>query len=145
MEVIPSIDLKGGLCVRLYQGDYQQETVYSQDPVAVAAEWQAQDARSSVHLPYQGDAMDKKQFENFRRVEMLQVDVHVGETRDQKLTLRIDNECCIRWRELRSIADQRDVPVLDNNGLIFSNLFLAWIDDGDINEGDGCRGGICCN
>ena len=49
MEVIPSIDLKGGLCVRLYQGDYQQETVYSQDPVAVAVEWQAQGA-PRLHL-----------------------------------------------------------------------------------------------
>ncbi|PKB78779.1 MAG: 1-(5-phosphoribosyl)-5-[(5-phosphoribosylamino)methylideneamino]imidazole-4-carboxamide isomerase [SAR202 cluster bacterium Io17-Chloro-G9] len=40
MEVIPSIDLKAGRCVRLYQGDYQQETVYSQDPLAVALTWE---------------------------------------------------------------------------------------------------------
>jgi len=38
-EVIPSIDLKGGRCVRLYQGDYHQETVFSDDPVAVAEKW----------------------------------------------------------------------------------------------------------
>ena len=36
MEIIPSIDLKSGRCVRLYQGDYSRETVYSDDPVAVA-------------------------------------------------------------------------------------------------------------
>lgn len=40
MEVIPAIDLRGGQVVRLYQGDYRQETVYSTDPVAVALEWQ---------------------------------------------------------------------------------------------------------
>ena len=40
MEVIPAIDLRGGLCVRLYQGDYRKETVYSADPVKVAIEWQ---------------------------------------------------------------------------------------------------------
>ena len=41
IEVIPAIDLRGGKCVRLYQGDYNQETVFSEDPVEVALEWQA--------------------------------------------------------------------------------------------------------
>lgn len=36
MEVWPAIDLRGGKCVRLRQGDYQQETVFNDDPVAVA-------------------------------------------------------------------------------------------------------------
>ncbi len=40
MEVIPAIDLRGGRCVRLFQGDYAQETVYSDDPVEVALRWQ---------------------------------------------------------------------------------------------------------
>ena len=44
MEVIPAIDLKSGLCVRLYQGDYRQETVYSGDPLSVAMAWQEQGA-----------------------------------------------------------------------------------------------------
>jgi hypothetical protein len=46
MLVIPAIDLKGGCCVRLVQGDMARETVYAEDPVAVArgfeqagAEW----------------------------------------------------------------------------------------------------------
>ncbi|MCH7801593.1 MAG: 1-(5-phosphoribosyl)-5-((5-phosphoribosylamino)methylideneamino)imidazole-4-carboxamide isomerase, partial [Chloroflexi bacterium] len=39
MDVIPAIDLRGGRCVRLYQGDYDRETVYSDDPVEVAARW----------------------------------------------------------------------------------------------------------
>lgn len=42
MEVIPAIDLRGGNCVRLYQGDYAQETVFSNDPLAVAQRWQAE-------------------------------------------------------------------------------------------------------
>ncbi len=40
MEVIPAIDLRGGQVVRLYQGDFRQETIYSSDPVAVALAWQ---------------------------------------------------------------------------------------------------------
>lgn len=39
MEVIPSIDLRDGNCVRLYQGDYEKETIYSNDPLAVALHW----------------------------------------------------------------------------------------------------------
>ena len=49
MEVIPAIDLRGGRCVRLYQGDYLQETIYSEDPLAVAHQWQEQGA-SRLHL-----------------------------------------------------------------------------------------------
>ena len=39
MEVIPAIDIRGGKCVRLYQGDYDRETVFSEEPVAVASRW----------------------------------------------------------------------------------------------------------
>lgn len=36
MNVIPAIDVKDGKCVRLFQGDFEQTTEYSDDPVAVA-------------------------------------------------------------------------------------------------------------
>ena len=36
MLIIPAIDLLGGACVRLHQGDFAQKTVYSGDPVEVA-------------------------------------------------------------------------------------------------------------
>lgn len=49
MEILPAIDLLGGKCVRLYQGDYNQSQVYHEDPVAVAQQWQAQGA-SRLHL-----------------------------------------------------------------------------------------------
>jgi phosphoribosylformimino-5-aminoimidazole carboxamide ribotide isomerase len=42
--VIPAIDLKRGRCVRLVQGRAENETVFSEDPVATALEWQAQGA-----------------------------------------------------------------------------------------------------
>src|SRR6185295_4776239 len=45
MLVIPAIDLKDGRCVRLRQGDLAQETLYSDDPGAVARKWQDQGAR----------------------------------------------------------------------------------------------------
>lgn len=40
-QVIPAIDILGGRCVRLYQGDYARETVFSEDPLAVASRWEA--------------------------------------------------------------------------------------------------------
>ncbi|TEU04184.1 MAG: 1-(5-phosphoribosyl)-5-[(5-phosphoribosylamino)methylideneamino]imidazole-4-carboxamide isomerase [Dehalococcoidia bacterium] len=45
MEVIPAIDLKGGKCVRLYQGDYSHETVFSEEPIDIARHWQSLGAR----------------------------------------------------------------------------------------------------
>ncbi|OLB54537.1 MAG: 1-(5-phosphoribosyl)-5-[(5-phosphoribosylamino)methylideneamino]imidazole-4-carboxamide isomerase [Nitrospirae bacterium] len=40
MLLIPAIDLKDGRCVRLRQGDMRRETIYSEDPVAVALQWE---------------------------------------------------------------------------------------------------------
>lgn len=44
MIVYPAIDLKSGCCVRLRQGDPDQETLFSDDPVGVAVEWTRQGA-----------------------------------------------------------------------------------------------------
>lgn len=49
MEIIPAIDLRGGKCVRLFQGDYSRETVYGDDPAAVARRWQDQGA-TRLHI-----------------------------------------------------------------------------------------------
>ena len=40
MIIFPAIDLRGGKCVRLIQGDFDKETVYSDDPQATALKWQ---------------------------------------------------------------------------------------------------------
>jgi len=45
MELYPAIDLRGGRCVRLRRGDYGDETVYADDPVAVARGFVAAGAR----------------------------------------------------------------------------------------------------
>jgi len=44
MIVFPAIDLRGGRCVRLRQGDPQAETVFGDDPAAVARRWEASGA-----------------------------------------------------------------------------------------------------
>jgi phosphoribosylformimino-5-aminoimidazole carboxamide ribotide isomerase len=49
MDVIPAIDLLGGRCVRLYQGDYNQSQVFDENPITLARQWQAQGA-PRLHL-----------------------------------------------------------------------------------------------
>lgn len=45
MIIFPAIDLRGGKCVRLVQGDFDKETVYSDDPQATALKWQSLGAK----------------------------------------------------------------------------------------------------
>jgi phosphoribosylformimino-5-aminoimidazole carboxamide ribotide isomerase len=49
VEVWPAIDLRGGKCVRLQQGDYARETVFGDDPATIARQWADQGARH-LHL-----------------------------------------------------------------------------------------------
>ncbi|MFQ5342494.1 MAG: 1-(5-phosphoribosyl)-5-[(5-phosphoribosylamino)methylideneamino]imidazole-4-carboxamide isomerase [Anaerolineae bacterium] len=44
MIIFPAIDLRQGRCVRLYQGDPERETVFGDDPLAIAREWVGQGA-----------------------------------------------------------------------------------------------------
>ena len=49
MEIIPAIDIRGGMCVRLTQGDYSQETVFDEDPLNVVDRWLSSGA-NSIHI-----------------------------------------------------------------------------------------------
>jgi phosphoribosylformimino-5-aminoimidazole carboxamide ribotide isomerase len=49
MEIIPAVDLRGGRCVRLIQGDYDRETIFSDDPVEMAQRWEAEGA-TRIHV-----------------------------------------------------------------------------------------------
>ena len=45
MEIIPAVDIRGGRCVQLVQGDFAREQVYGDDPVAMAQRWESEGAR----------------------------------------------------------------------------------------------------
>jgi phosphoribosylformimino-5-aminoimidazole carboxamide ribotide isomerase len=49
LQILPAIDLRGGRCVRLQQGDYGRETVFGDDPAAMARHWAGRGAER-LHL-----------------------------------------------------------------------------------------------
>jgi len=50
MRIVPAVDIRGGLCVNLVQGDYDQETVFSDDPVAQARQWWDALGEGVIHI-----------------------------------------------------------------------------------------------
>src|SRR5262245_22105942 len=49
VQILPAIDIRGGQCVRLRQGDYAQETVFGADPAAMARRW-VEEGATYLHL-----------------------------------------------------------------------------------------------
>jgi phosphoribosylformimino-5-aminoimidazole carboxamide ribotide isomerase len=58
MIVIPAIDIKGGRCVRLLQGRMEDETVFSDDPAAMARRW-AEAGAELIHIVDLDGAVEK--------------------------------------------------------------------------------------
>jgi len=80
LDIIPAVDVKDGKCVRLYQGDYDKETVFSTDPVSVAVGWQEMGAER-IHVVDLDGASSGSQL-NFqvieRMISCLTIPVQVG-------------------------------------------------------------------
>ncbi|MBI1870921.1 MAG: 1-(5-phosphoribosyl)-5-[(5-phosphoribosylamino)methylideneamino]imidazole-4-carboxamide isomerase [Chlamydiae bacterium] len=75
MLVIPAIDVKGGKCVRLTQGDYAQETIYAEDPTQVALRWQNKGAKY-IHVVDLDGALEGKLI-NFKAIQAMTMDLLV--------------------------------------------------------------------
>jgi phosphoribosylformimino-5-aminoimidazole carboxamide ribotide isomerase len=91
MRVWPAIDLRGGKCVRLRQGDYQRETVYGDNPAAMARQWVGQGA-CCLHLVDLDGARDGSTA-NFQAVRQIVTAVDVpcelgGGIRDEETIAR---------------------------------------------------------
>ena len=80
MEIIPALDLKSGRCVRLYQGDFAQETIFSSDPLEVAQRWQGEGAGRLHIVDLDGAATGEQTNYDVIRdlVSSLQIPVQVG-------------------------------------------------------------------
>jgi len=73
--IIPAVDIKDGRCVRLLQGEMDKETVFSDNPAAMAQRWQAMGAEL-IHLVDLNGAVDKKP-RNLNTIETILAGVRV--------------------------------------------------------------------
>lgn len=82
MIIFPAIDVLDGKCVRLIQGDYNQEVVYSDSPVEMAKEWEAKGAEF-IHIvdlngAKSGESINKQVIQEIARTVSIPVQVGGG-------------------------------------------------------------------
>ena len=108
IQVYPAIDMKGGKCVRLYQGDYEQETVYGDSPFDMAKKFVAEGA-NWIHLVDLDGAKDGEK-------------IHAQEV------IRIANELPVKVQIGGGIRSKEDVRFYLDNGVsrvIIGSLAIA--------------------
>jgi phosphoribosylformimino-5-aminoimidazole carboxamide ribotide isomerase len=76
MIIIPAIDLRGGRCVRLTQGQASAETVYSENPVVIAKRWYDEGAEM-LHIVNLDAALNKDDTENLKALERILYEVNI--------------------------------------------------------------------
>lgn len=106
MRIIPAIDLRGGACVRLEQGDYNRETVYGSDPVAMAERWETAGAKRLHLVDLDGaKAGDPLQSAIVQKIaDRVQIPVEVGGGIRNRETIRTYLENGVQWVILGSAA-----------------------------------------
>src|SRR5579859_6035138 len=79
-QPIPAVDVRGGRCVQLVQGDFARETAYGEDPVEMARHWEAQGAQRLhvVDLDGARDGVRTNATVIARLLKAVQVPVQVG-------------------------------------------------------------------
>ncbi len=97
IQVYPAIDMKGGKCVRLYQGDYNQETIYGDSPFEMAKKF-ANEGATWIHLVDLDGAKDGEK-------------IHANEV------IRIANELPVKVQIGGGIRSKEDVSYYLDNGV----------------------------
>lgn len=80
MIIIPAVDIKEGRCVRLLQGRKDAETVFSDDPAAMAAKW-ADDGAQLIHVIDLDGAFEKapRNYQSIKKIlGAIEVPIQVG-------------------------------------------------------------------
>jgi len=91
MIIIPAVDIKNGRCVRLFQGRMDDETVFSDDPAAMARRWEAEGAEI-IHVVDLDGAVEKSPQNTDSILEILEnisVPVQVGGGIRNEKTIRM--------------------------------------------------------
>jgi len=145
MLIIPAIDIRNGKCVRLRQGNYAEETIYGDDPVAMAKKWQAEEARALHIVDLDGAKTGQlTSFEVIRKItQIAKVPVQVGggvqsvETIQKLLsvgvskiiigTLALEDEALLK-KLLSFYADRITVSLDSKNGTLAKR---GWLEESD--------------
>jgi phosphoribosylformimino-5-aminoimidazole carboxamide ribotide isomerase len=117
MIIIPAIDIIDGKCVRLTQGDYTQKTIYNEDPLEVAKEFEAAGLQR-LHLvdldgAKEGSVKNWKVLESIAANTSLVIDFGGGIKKEDDLKLVFDAGAALAT--IGSLAVKNE------------NLFLEWI------------------
>jgi phosphoribosylformimino-5-aminoimidazole carboxamide ribotide isomerase len=117
MEIIPAIDCIGGKCVRLTQGDYAQKTVYHDDPLEVALQFEAAGIKR-LHLvdldgAKAGKVVNWKVLERIALHTSLDIDFGGGIKKEEDLKKVMDSGA--KWAVIGSLAVKEPI------------LFTQWI------------------
>lgn len=80
MRIVPAVDIRGGQCVNLVQGDYAQETVFAEDPVRQAGLWHEALGDGIIHIvDLDGAKLGRCCIENeLRAICAAQISIEVG-------------------------------------------------------------------
>jgi phosphoribosylformimino-5-aminoimidazole carboxamide ribotide isomerase len=124
MQLIPAIDLKGGRCVRLLKGDFDAETVYSDDPSAVLESYRSWGARF-VHVVDLDGARDGQQL---NRAAILRL----AEQRTVRLQVGGGLRTLDRVRELLSAGVER--AIIGSIAVTAPDDVVAWLREVDPNR-----------
>lgn len=132
MIVIPAIDLKEGLCVRLSQGDFNRVTVYDKDPVNVARKWEEAGAERLHLVDLDGSLAGQPRNLNAisRIVEAINIPVEVGGGIRDLLTIEKYLALGVRWVILGTAAI-KDESLLLNACKKFPGRIILGLDAWD--------------
>lgn len=130
--IFPAIDIKGGRCVRLLQGQMDSETIFSSDPAAMAGQWEQQGAKT-LHVVDLDAAFEKspKNVETIRAiVNRVRIPIQLGggirnmDTISMYFDLGVD-------RLILGTAAIRDPELLENACRAYPGKILLGIDARD--------------
>ena len=132
MIIIPAIDLKGGKCVRLAQGDFERVTIYADDPVVMACHWQEQGAERIHIVDLDGSLAGTPQNGDRIReiVRAVSVPVQVGGGIRNRATIENYLTMGVKWVILGTAA-MRDERFVRAACRAYEGRIILGIDAGD--------------
>jgi phosphoribosylformimino-5-aminoimidazole carboxamide ribotide isomerase len=115
MIIIPAVDIKNGKCVRLFQGRMDEETVFSDDPAAMAKRWEDEGAEI-IHVVDLDGAVEKspKNLTSIRKIiESVNAHVQVGGGIRNEKTVRMFLDLGIKRVIIGTVAIKKPKLVKD--------------------------------